>query len=278
MTQWLVNGMPDGSLSPQDRGLTYGDGLFETIALRAGKFRLLDFHLERLQVGCERLGIPPPATELLRAELKQVAVNCTSGTGKIIITRGCGPRGYRAPAQAQATRLVGLFPDSAGSLPSWRDGIRVRWCRTPVAENPALAGLKTLNRLEQVLARSEWEDEAITEGLMSTPQGQVIGGTMSNLFMVDDGQLLTPDLSRCGISGVMRRLILKVAAELAINAFEQSIDAERLLAADEVFLSNSLQGIAPVIQLDDQPLPIGPVSRKLMQALSQRGVSECAAA
>jgi 4-amino-4-deoxychorismate lyase len=96
--------------------------------------------------------------------------------------------------------------------------------------------------------------------------------------MVDDGQLLTPDLSRCGISGVMRRLILKVAAELAINAFEQSIDAERLLAADEVFLSNSLQGIAPVIQLDDQPLPIGPVSRKLMQALSQRGVSECAAA
>lgn len=278
MTQWLVNGLPDGSLSPQDRGLTYGDGLFETIALRGGDFRLLDFHLERLQAGCERLGIETPAADLLKAELKQVATDCASGTGKIIITRGCGPRGYRAPAQARATRLVGLFPADSRALLTWRDGIRVRWCRTPVAENPTLAGLKTLNRLEQVLARSEWEGDAIAEGLMSTPRGHVIGGTMSNLFMVDDGQIMTPDLSRCGIRGVMRRLILEVAAELGISAVEQSIDSEQLRAADEIFLSNSLQGIAPVLRLGDQPLSIGPVSHKLMQALSQRGISECAAA
>ena len=278
MTQWLVNGLPDGSLSPQDRGLAYGDGLFETIALRAGKFRLLDYHLERLQTGCERLAIPPPAKGLLGAELQQLAANCANGTAKIIITRGCGPRGYRTPVATHATRLVGLFPAVDLSLPAWRDGIRVRWCQTPVAENPLLAGLKTLNRLEQVLGRAEWQDDTISEGLMSTLQGHVIGGTMSNLFMVSGSQLLTPGLSRCGINGVMRRLILEVAAELGISTLEQSMDAAQLLAADEVFLSNCLLGIAPVISLGDQPLTIGPVSRQMMQALAQRGISECAVA
>ena len=278
MTQWLVNGLPNGTVSAEDRGLAYGDGLFETIALRGGEFRLLNFHLQRLQTGCERLAIPPPEAGLLRAELNQLAGGRIGGTGKIIMTRGCGPRGYRAPAQIQATRLVGFFPAGPASHPSWRDGVRVRWCLTPVADNPALAGLKSLNRLEQVLARSEWDDDGITEGLMSTTQGQVIGGTMSNLFMVDEGELLTPDLSRCGIRGVMRRLILEVANELGINTQERPIDAVKLAAAQEVFLSNSLHGIGPVIRLGDQPLAIGPVTSRLMLALAERGISECAAA
>lgn len=278
MTNWLVNGERDGRLSPADRGLAYGDGLFETIALRAGRLRFLDYHFDRLLAGCERLEIPAPDPDQLTQELQQAGRGCREGTAKIVITRGTGNRGYRPPAAVHPTRVVGVTPADDEPGPAWRDGIRVRFCAMPLSENVVFAGMKTLNRLEQVMARNEWHTPEIAEGLMLTESGQVVCGTMSNLFLVSDGALLTPSVSRCGVRGVMRRVILEEARQLGIAVHKPVITPATLSAATELFVSNSLRGIGPVTGWHDEHRAVGEVTRALMAALVQRGVHECAAA
>lgn len=278
MSTWLVNGRANGTVSPDDRGLAYGDGLFETIAVRDGDFRLLDYHLERLQRGCERLGLPAPDPQQLREELQRAAGGCRAGTGKIIITRGCGPRGYRIPQETVPTRVVGVSGASDDALPDWSSGIHVRLCHTLCSENPALAGIKTLNRLEQVLARAEWTAPDIAEGLMRTADGALIGGTMSNLFAVAAGRLLTPSLASCGVHGVMRRAVMETAAEAGIAVREIRLTWPMLQGAEELFVCNSLRGIGPITRLEDRDYAIGPTTRQLIGTLAERGISECAGA
>lgn len=278
MTNWLVNGQRGGHLSPEDRGLAYGDGLFETIALRAGEWRFLDLHFERLHAGCQRLGFSPPDRKLLLEELGLAADGCRDGTAKLIITRGVGPRGYRPPPHATPTRVVGVSATGESVGQSWRDGIRVRYCTTPLSENPRLAGLKTLNRLDQVLARAEWAGSEIAEGLMKTGQGHVVCGTMSNLFIVDDGVLRTPSLQRCGVSGIMRHVVLEEARSLGIATRECELDEQDVARAQELFVSNSQQGIGPIVRIENHVREPGPVTHALMAALASRGVRECAGA
>jgi 4-amino-4-deoxychorismate lyase len=276
---WLVNGEVDADLPPADRGLAYGDGLFETLALRDGQWRFLDYHLERLQDGCQRLAIPAPDEQLLRAELETARGQVQHGTGKIIVTRGVGPRGYRPPVDPTPSRILSVSaaatPSSAA--PGWAAGIRLRVCRTPMSENAALAGMKTLNRLDQVLARAEWKSADYAEGLMLTADGLVICGTMSNVFFVDQGTLLTPALDRCGIRGVMRRVVLEEAVKLGIEFSERPVPIEAARTADELFVCNSLHGIGPVIALEGQDRRPAALTRQLMSALSARGVMECGA-
>lgn len=278
MANWLVNGDKEERLSPDDRGLAYGDGLFETIALRDGKWRFLDLHLERLLSGCKRLGIPAVDPELIRCELDLAAESAREGTGKVMITRGSGARGYRPPDPPSPTRVIAVTQRQETTSPAWLDGVRVRYCKTPLSENPVLAGMKTLNRLEQVLARAEWSSPDIAEGLMMTCKGHVICGTMSNLFLVDEDTLLTPALDRCGVRGIMRRVILEEAVALGIPAREGVITQASVMAAGEVFISNSQRGIGPVTLCEDQPREVGRVTRRLMTALVRRGVRECATA
>ncbi|UCG71534.1 MAG: aminodeoxychorismate lyase [Chromatiales bacterium] len=277
MTTWLVNGQRDGRLSPTDRGLAYGDGLFETIALRTGRLRFLDYHFERLVFGCERLGIPVPDTDQLTQELETAREDCTDGTAKIIITRGVGPRGYRPPPAALPTRVVGVTATDASVKSVWREGIRVRLCDTRLSENETFGGMKTLNRLEQVMARNEWRTPDIAEGLMMTDSGHVICGTASNLFLVRDDTLLTPSLERCGVRGVMRRVILEEAERLGIVVQRPVVTRAMLAAAEEVFVSNSLQGIGPVTAWNDERYGVGELTRALMAGLAERGVQECTA-
>lgn len=278
MTSWLVNGQRDGRVSPADRGLAYGDGLFETIALRAGRLRFLDYHFERLVSGCERLGIPAPDTDQLTQELNLAGQDCRDGTAKIIITRGLGPRGYRPPAAVEPTRVVGVMPADGSVAPAWCSGIRVRLCATRLGENTGFGGLKTLNRLEQVMARNEWHRPEIAEGLMMTDSGHVVCGTMSNLFLVRDHTLMTPSVDRCGVRGVMRRVILEEAERLGMPIRKPLITVATLSTATELFVSNSLQGIGPVTGWNDETRAVGKVTRALMAALVQRGVQECAGA
>lgn len=276
MTNWLVNGQRQG-VSPADRGLAYGDGLFETIALRAGAWRFFDYHMERLLDGCRQLGIPAPAPAQFAEELELARDDAPEGSGKIIVTRGTGPRGYRPPAETTATRVIGVTAGVEPSAASWRDGIRVRFCRTPMSENAALAGLKTLNRLDNVLARAEWNAPDIAEGLMMTAAGHVVCGTMSNLFVVEAGALVTPALDSCGVRGVMRRVITDEAMRLDIPVRETRLDRSTVSAAQELFVSNSLHGIGPIIDLDGETRDIGVLTRRLMSALAERGVRECVA-
>jgi 4-amino-4-deoxychorismate lyase len=269
--RWLINGRPGNGISANDRGLAYGDGLFETIAIRDGRPRLIGRHLRRLTSGCERLSIPAPPGSVLVEEIASLSRGVARGTVKIVITRGEGPRGYGIVDGLAPTRLVGFQPQAD---PSARPAAEVVSCRTPSTINGALAGLKTLNRLDSVLARAELRASGADEGLMWDDRGQVSGGSMSNLFVVHQGRLLTPVLDRGGVRGVMRDEVLDVAAGLGLDVVECAVGREVLAEAGEAFLTNALVTIWPVRSLDGREFARGGIASALSRALAARGIAE----
>jgi 4-amino-4-deoxychorismate lyase len=263
-TLWLVNGRQT-SVDPADRGLAYGDGLFETMAANDGRIRWLDLHFDRLEEGCRRLEIPAPSRSLLAQEIDSYCPRHGRAVVKLIVTRGPGMRGYQPPDPATPTRvlMISLWPDYPAS--NYRDGISMRTCRMRLGENPALAGIKHLCRLEQVLAQLELRGHAVQQGLLLDASGYVAGGTTSNIFVAAGAEIATPSLVRCGIKGVMRRSVLEAARALGLRAEEREITPAELLAADEVFVTNSLFGIWPVTAIDDRRFAIGPATKTLMK-------------
>ncbi len=241
-----VNGRRSSRIDARDRGLQYGDGVFETMRVLGGRIRLLELHLDRLQQGCTRLGIRAPARTQLRDELGRHAAPVEDGVLKLIVTRGVGARGYRPSGEEQPTRVLSLHPPPS---PPPR-GARVRLCATRLGSNPALAGLKTLNRLESVLARAEWRDLRVWEGLMCDAAGYWVCGTSSNLFLREGPLLRTPRLDRCGVAGVMRRWIVGEAAKLALTVREQRLRLAHFDRAEEMFLSNAVAGVVSVARLE----------------------------
>lgn len=265
-TLWLVNGQSAG-LDPADRGLAYGDGLFETMAAHDGRIRWLDLHLDRLEEGCRRLEIPAPSRSPLVDEILAHCPKRGRAVVKLIVTRGVGRRGYSPSEPATPTRVLGILPWPDYPESYYRDGIRARFCRLRLGENPALAGLKHLCRLEHVLASLELRGESVQQGLLLDASGHVVGGTTSNVFAVRDGALDTPSLARCGIKGVMRRAVLEAAQRLGIRAAERDMAPAELLDADEVFVTNSLFGIWPVTTLENKSYERGPTTERLMAQL-----------
>jgi 4-amino-4-deoxychorismate lyase len=266
----LVNGRAADTLTVADRGLHYGDGLFETVAVQRGEPRLWNRHMQRLSEGCRRLGLPAPDIAVLRAETRRVAGESERAAVKIILTRGQAGRGYRTKGPVVPTRIV-LPRPWPEYPPEWaRHGVAVRWCETRLARQPRLAGLKHLNRLEQVLARAEWHDE-VAEGLMRDAEGSVIEGTMSNLFVVRAGTLVTPDLSQSGVAGVMRAEVLERAAALGIPCRVETVGVAAVEAAEALFLTNSLIGIWPVQRLESRVYEVGQITQALQQALFGAG-------
>ena len=245
MSVW-INGRKRSTVDYRDRGLQYGDGVFETMRVQRRGIRLLDFHLHRLYQGCRRLKIRAPQALLLRRELERIAARRSEGVLKLIVTRGCGPRGYRPPVREQATRIATLHALPAAAPADAAMAVRLRVCATRLSTSPNLAGLKTLNRLDSVLARSEWTDGRIWEGLMRDVDGNWVCGTMSNLFLRRGTVLMTPLLDRCGVAGVMRRWILERAGGLRLRAVERRIRWKDLQSAEEVFMSNAVVGIRSV--------------------------------
>ena len=263
----LINGERKNTLAATDRGLHYGDGLFETIEVIQGQPVFLQQHLARLKAGCLILKIPFPAEALLLDEITQVSKDAAQAIVKVILTRGSGGRGYRQPDTIQVTRLVALypFPDYPESYKT--QGIKARFCELRLGLNPVLAGLKHNNRLEQVLARAEWHDE-FQEGLMLNLNEHVIEGTMSNLFVLKDQVIYTPEIKLSGIKGVMRQIIIEIARQKHIVLQEVLLTREFVLAADEIFLTNSVMGIWPVNLLEHKTYPVGAVTQKLMAYLA----------
>ncbi len=263
----LINGSEATSLPADDRGLLYGDGLFETIAVCDGMPQLWERHMQRLALGCGRLDIGMPDTELLLGETLQVAGNMPRAVVKIIVTSGRSARGYRRRSENPVTRIVQgrPWPDYPGN--NARSGVVTCWCQTRLARQPRLAGMKHLNRLEQVLARNEWRDE-YAEGLMCDTEGLAIEGTMTNLFVVSGGTLITPDLSQSGVAGVMRAEVLEQASRLGIDTRIQPVPVGMVEAANEIFLTNSLIGIWPVARLATRNYVVGEITKTLQTALS----------
>jgi 4-amino-4-deoxychorismate lyase len=241
-----IDGRRGTTIDYRDRGLQYGDGVFETMRVRRGEIRFLDQHLERLQAGCTRLGIAGPSPEVLRPELVRIARLRREAIVKLMVTRGRGERGYRPSGLERCTRIIALHALPPGAARDAAEPVRVRLCATPLGTNPRLAGIKTLNRLESVMARSEWSDPRIWEGLMQDADGNIVCGTMSNLFIQRDSTLMTPLLDRCGVAGIMRRWILATARDLRLRAVERRIRWQDLGSADEVFMSNAVVGVRSV--------------------------------
>jgi 4-amino-4-deoxychorismate lyase len=264
-----IDGHRGADLSVFDRGLQYGDGLFETLACLNGQPRFLNRHLERLAAGCARLGLPPPPRACLEAEIAAALEDCPRAVLKLIVTRGAAhARGYAVNAAAAPTRILLRYPGLPEDARATKEGVRVRLGALRLGENPRLAGMKHLNRLEQVLARQEWSDPQIAEALLFSSSDALISGTMSNVFLVHGGALATARLDRCGVAGVMRGVVGGLAAECGIDFQERRLEAADLQQAQEIFLTNALIGIRPVREVGGRTVAIGPVTRRLQAALA----------
>ena len=276
MKNCLINGIAAEYIPLQDRGLQYGDGLFETIACEQARLQFWTAHYQRLRRGAEKLGITCPAEDNWLDDIKNLLTHKpneqadsqtqTDRTGviKLTLTRGCTQRGYYVPQKTaekpSPTRIVqftaGLpvryFTATGGSverqLNTGQEAAVLCVCKQAVSINPSLAGLKHLNRLENVLARNEWQHE-YSEGLMQDAGNNVIEGTMSNLFAIKDRQLFTPSLEQSGVDGILRQQVLLIAQSLALTVKIQKLSLTDIAAMDEIFICNSLLEILPVAQI-----------------------------
>jgi 4-amino-4-deoxychorismate lyase len=265
----LINGQPQESVSALDRGLNYGDGLFETIRLIDSRAPLWERHMQRLLAGCERLRMPVPDPQQLWQEAMQVSRDLPHAVLRITLTRGIGERGYAQPVAIRPTRIVAAFPMPVMPADIYENGIRLHLCATTLADQPLLAGLKHLNRLEQVLARAEWNDPQIAEGLVCDRHGNVISATAANLFAVVNGVTVTPWVDRCGVAGVARAALLDAFPACQIR----DLSLAECLHASELFLSSSVRGILPVQAVGNTVYAPGPVTRAMQQFWRDLGFS-----
>ncbi len=267
---WL-EGHPEGGVSALDRGLHYGEGLFETIACLQGRPRLLALHLERLALGCERLHLPNPGSEALRRRIEQVAAEWPRSIVKVLLTRGpARARGYRWGGEPGTCAIMRYaWPEQDAAV--LRTGARVRIAAMRLGENPVLAGLKHCNRLEQVLAANEAGSAETDEALMFSTGGELICGTMTNVFLIDRAggapRIRTPEIRACGVAGVMRRALLREAARAGMPIVQAVLREADLAAAHEVFLTNARVGLWPVRVLAERELPVGPVTAQLAELM-----------
>lgn len=269
----LINGEQTEHISVYDRGLHYGDGVFETIAFIRGEMPLWQHHWTRLEKACEQLHIPLPGEDVLLAEAQQLGQQSERSVIKLLITRGSGGRGYHLPESAQSTRILIRYPWPDYPAKHWTQGIKTRVCDTRLGRNKKLAGLKHLNRLEQILARSEWSEAdsefGIIEGLLLDNQDSVIEAITANLFMIKKGTLYTPDLSYSGVAGIMRGLILDCAQKLGIAMEVTQLSLAQILDADELFITNSLIGVWPINAVDNHSFQLGPITQRLQDLMQE---------
>jgi len=267
-----VKGDLNANIAATDRGLAFGDGVFETLLLRAGKIPFLTWHLERLSHGLARLGITVASgfvEDLLNQSLQEAnRRGIQEAIAKIIVTRGEG-RGYVPSSPMKPSVIVSIFPPPEKTNKD-RDGVKVTICQQRLSYQPALLGIKHLNRLDNVFAAMEIQTKNLVEGIMLDDQNNVVEAISRNLFAVAGDELITPDLQRGGIAGVMRRVICDTLAPgLRIPVMEKPMLVNQLLSADEVFLCNSITGIWPVISIDSERFAVGSITRKLQLALQQ---------
>jgi len=247
----LINGVESKYIDAMDRGLAYGDGLFSTMKVQSGQIQLWDFHLQRLQLGAQRLSFPEVDWALLTHEVNHVAQRIADKKQhviKIIITRGSGGRGYSSAGCDSPQRIIstGNYPDF---YRQWQcEGIELIQCESQLAINKQLAGLKTLNRLEQVLIKKELESKQALEGIVCDNNGYVIEACTANVFIYLDNQWKTPLLDGSGVAGVLRRQVIERALQAGMTIVEEPIHISRLAHAQAICLSNALMGIVPVKQ------------------------------
>lgn len=249
----LINGSFNGAISALDRGFTYGDGVFRTLKVVHGLPEHWPAHYQKLVKDCSAIGIVCPSADVFINDFEQLfSIEELVAVAKIIITRGEGARGYNPPAITNPTRV--MIKSNLPNYPQrqFDEGVMLHLCETRIGHQPKLAGVKHLNRLENVLARMEWHDPEITDGLMLDIANNVIECTAANVFARYGDLLITPQLDQCGVAGVTRNQIMARAHSLDLKTAVETIDLKQLLSADEMIICNSLFGVWQVRQLEQK--------------------------
>jgi 4-amino-4-deoxychorismate lyase len=273
MNLWTQLG-PDEQGWITERACQYGDGLFETVAVRKGQPCLWRYHLDRLLEGCDRLALPRPDT----AQLEDIVRNAANGHDtiglKLYWTAGRSARGYRRHPPLSPHGYLQTFP---WRPPGERRPWHVRFCHHRVSENPRLAEIKHLNRLDQVLGRAEWEDDQFDEGLMFGQDGRLVCGTRSNIVLELKGRLVTPRIDRAGVAGVVRRCLIEEARRQHVDLEIRPVKRDEISMAEALYLTNALIGVQPVKRCEDRlfdvdrptPAPLERVDRLALCAMSE---------
>jgi 4-amino-4-deoxychorismate lyase len=272
----LVNGVQTDMVPATDRGLSYGDGVFRTIAVRGGRAQHGSLHYAKLARDCASIGLRCPDAALLTQEVSSVCAQEPNCALKVMITRGVGERGYGYRADTVPTRILLSAPLPKYAQTYTEFGVKVRLCRLKLAPQPATAGVKHLNRLENVLARAEWSDSAIAEGILCDIDDNVIGGTMTNIFLVKNAALATPNLDRCGVGGLTRERLIEAAARHGVPCEVMTLAPNDVAAADEVFVVNSLIGVWPVRDIEGRSYSVGPITRAVQDWMKREDDAQMA--
>ncbi len=272
MHTYLINGSFDHAISPFDRGFAYGDGVFRTLVIRDGMPENWPLHYQKLVADCGAIGIVCPSAELLMSDLQQLYLldgltENQLAIAKIIITRGEGERGYAPPAVTMPLRVIIKTALPQYPEENFVNGVNLYVCETRLAHQPRLAGIKHLNRLENVLARMEWNDPTIADGIMLDADNNVIECTSSNIFARFGNVLLTPDLRQCGVAGVTRQRIMNIAHSLSLKIAVETINMEKLLSADEAMICNSLYGAWQIREIQHKNWQTGALAANTRAAL-----------
>ncbi|QBF84562.1 aminodeoxychorismate lyase [Shewanella maritima] len=266
-TNVWVNQDEAGTISPFDRGLAYGDGLFATIQTNNGVILLLDAHLARLHQGAVRLGINWSPTESFIAHLKQLAASNPNHCIKVILSRGNGGRGYMPPEHAKLTEITSVHP-LPSHYPIWqREGIKLALSEVELGRQPLLAGIKHLNRLEQVLIKAQPLANDVQDWLVVDTQGKVIESSMANLFAIKSSKVYTPSMAYSGVAGVTRERVIDALLQFGLSVECTEFDVTFLQSCDHVMLSNSLFGVVDVTTIGNQVFERFAETKKLTELI-----------
>ena len=271
----LINGEFSNHVSVLDRGLSYGDGLFETMSwsyLDAEKFVGVEFwdrHVERIKQGCKITKINLPPIDILKKYKEKILKECLrkgfkNGVLKILITRGVGGRGYKFEKNILPTIIFLSFPLRKIKKETLNTGVKLRFCEFSIFENSMLAGIKHLNRLDSVMARSEWEEEEFFDGVMLDNSENIIDGTMTNLFFSRDKILYTPMIKKSGINGIMRQVVIDNAKLFFREVCEIEIKKNTISTFDDMFVTNSVIKTLPVSHLSNKKFKITDATREMI--------------
>ncbi len=264
----LINGEFQTKVSAADRGLLYGQSVFETVALVEGKARLFDSHLRRLKKGCETLLIPLNINDIERelkvlldfhaVERKQVL--------RITVSMSAGGRGYANPEMPSGNRILSLHPYPESYTTDASTGIVLGLSSVRLAQQPLLAGIKHGNRLEQILARSQWLPDW-DEAVLRDTDDNVIEGTQSNIILIKQGQVYTPLLDQCGVDGVMKNWVMERLKDAGFSCQAVRLSVQDIIEADEVLLTNSIIGVWPVKLFKSKRYNQSPTAQALLEKL-----------
>ncbi|WP_300175275.1 aminodeoxychorismate lyase [uncultured Aliivibrio sp.] len=244
---YWVNGVESETLPINDRSSQYGDGFFTTMKVDNGKIQLWSLHLERLISSAYCLGIRAPNWQHLENQVYAIAKKVVHGGIKILVSRGTGGRGY-SPEGCENTQVIVSDFDYPAHYEQWQEkGIELGVSTIKLGlSSPALAGMKHLNRLEQILIKKDISKTSYFDAVVLDLNNKVIETSIGNIFWIKGGRIFTPKLSFSGVEGVMKKHILQLAKEFQLELEEVSVELSELENADEVFITNALFEVVPV--------------------------------